>query len=560
MSFAGNNKRAAFDYESDLAAYTSTEMSPGRPAKRRAFGPSSNEGQSSPFVTMKLGEFQQLVERLNQQLRDVAASLDPNDVGKTMMMAAEYERILKVIQGLYKQPSGKVLAMGNDDINALGVAVTEDDDKLEEYPPTFTLNIPSNIIQVAAGGTHSVALSEEGEVYTWGNNDDYALGRETTDADLHKAGRVDLAQVVMVAAGDNCSLYLTFDGNVYMTGMYKDIDSGKFANVKPGQKLTNGLCQKDPVKILLPGPVQFIAGGFNACAAILGDGSLYTWGMGHFGELGRSASMGAPLLPSSGNDIPQYDLGKMYIGEIITKMKKDKDGKMAQVEDYKYHTELINQKFLTPARVEWHIPGKYDVLDVAIGELHMVVVARKDGKTRVYSCGHNNYGQLGHGDLIQRHSLFPIEALDGERIAQVSCGSHHTLFLGIMGNNVFACGRSDYGQLGMFDKKEKEAGGFQSTPIQVPFPTELGTTRIASVHAGGNNSAAVSDVGNVYTWGFNETASTGHSSKGGDIERATKLNPMRFYKKYDPTKGTDATVSSVSLGGQHSIMVVKPYL
>ena len=36
------------------------------------------------------------------------------------------------------------------------------------------------IVQVAAGGMHSVALTAEGEVYTCGVNDEGALGRETS--------------------------------------------------------------------------------------------------------------------------------------------------------------------------------------------------------------------------------------------------------------------------------------------------------------------------------------------------------------------------------------------
>lgn len=179
---------------------------------------------------------------------------------------------------MYHQPTGRVLAMGNDDCNALGIAESDDDDKLVEYPPTFTRNIPSKITHVAAGGTHSAALSEEGIVYTFGNNDDFALGRDVAPSELHLAGPVDLPEVMAIGAGDNHTLYLTVDGTVYMSGMYKDMDSGKFANVKPGEKLKKDLAQKDPVPIPFPQPVYKIAAGHSANAAILRDGSLYTWG------------------------------------------------------------------------------------------------------------------------------------------------------------------------------------------------------------------------------------------------------------------------------------------
>lgn len=35
------------------------------------------------------------------------------------------------------------------------------------------------VVEIAAGGMHAVALTHDGQVLTWGVNDNYALGRET---------------------------------------------------------------------------------------------------------------------------------------------------------------------------------------------------------------------------------------------------------------------------------------------------------------------------------------------------------------------------------------------
>lgn len=54
------------------------------------------------------------------------------------------------------------------------------EDVLEKYRPAL-LNLPDGkkVLQVACGGMHTVALAEDGTVYTWGVNDEGALGRET---------------------------------------------------------------------------------------------------------------------------------------------------------------------------------------------------------------------------------------------------------------------------------------------------------------------------------------------------------------------------------------------
>lgn len=54
------------------------------------------------------------------------------------------------------------------------------EDVMEKYRP-FPLALPGGkkVLQVACGGMHTVALAEDGTVYTWGVNDEGALGRET---------------------------------------------------------------------------------------------------------------------------------------------------------------------------------------------------------------------------------------------------------------------------------------------------------------------------------------------------------------------------------------------
>ncbi len=274
MTFRGNSKRD-FDYESALAEHTSANDSPyGHREKKRAM--------RSSFPQEKLGFYQQHMEQLNQKYKTLLLSSANED--KCVMITAEYLRILKEIKSLYHRPKGELMAMGSDDCCALGISVTNDDEKDGEYPPTFARNMPSNIIQVEAGGLHSVALTDDGRAFTFGQNDDNALGREMHDEFIHLAGEIksfppkSQGRMIMIAAGDNHSLFLDIEGNVYMCGMYKDIDSGKFANLKPGEKLKNGTSQPVPIQIHFPQPVRKIVAGHSTNAAILGDDSLYTWG------------------------------------------------------------------------------------------------------------------------------------------------------------------------------------------------------------------------------------------------------------------------------------------
>jgi len=309
--------------------------------------------------------------------------------------------------------------------------------------------------------------------------------------------------------------------------------------------------------------------------------------MGQTGELARSANL--PDHPPR-NDDGTYELGKTFVGnvsvEIVEKDEKQQDGtivkKKERVEAYDYDFDLIQKNFLTPAPVIWKTPGKRQVLELACGQSHLLVAARSvsNGSIDVYSSGHNNYGQLGHGDLQQRHVLTPvrrltlqvpcycyqnaffsrlppfqIEGLAGKAIHQVACGAFHSLALNALGNAVFAWGRSDYGQLGLFDSIQK-AGDSVKEPKQVEFPPDITSNRFVTILSGDSVSAAVTDDHQVYTWGYGDSNASGHKGDD-DIVRPKRLNLMRKYNKESGPK--TAHTYGGSGGGQHTLLLVKRY-
>ena len=80
-----------------------------------------------------------------------------------------------------------------------------------------------NIIDVAAGGYHSLAVDSDGHVWSWGLNDKGQLGYGTTEnsgaAQMVMIGdNQPMENIVAVAAGNKHSLALTADGHVYAWG------------------------------------------------------------------------------------------------------------------------------------------------------------------------------------------------------------------------------------------------------------------------------------------------------------------------------------------------------
>jgi alpha-tubulin suppressor-like RCC1 family protein len=139
------------------------------------------------FLRNKKAIREQIYEANVQALKDCVSQIDINSsdyADRVALLFADFNaRNREYMNCLYPPPDfgGDVVALGSDDARALGLASDSEEDVNEEgvYPrliPKFNLPDQGKILQIACGGMHSVVLTKNGEVWTMGNNDDYALG------------------------------------------------------------------------------------------------------------------------------------------------------------------------------------------------------------------------------------------------------------------------------------------------------------------------------------------------------------------------------------------------
>jgi hypothetical protein len=168
---------------------------------------------------------------------------------------------------------------------------------------------------VAAGGFHSLLLTADGKVWSWGNNTAGQLGRPVAEA-LPPAEVAGLPKVTRIAAGTYHSLALAEDGSVWAWGR-------RLANGHHADSAT-------PARIDLPGKAIAIAAGAEHALALGNDGQIMSWGGNAAGQLGNgtfSASARAQpvvdeqangyldLLPDAAND-PAKDILPYFIKAV----------------------------------------------------------------------------------------------------------------------------------------------------------------------------------------------------------------------------------------------------
>jgi len=262
---------------------------------------------------------------------------------------------------------------------------------LEEHIVSSPTRVPfppaTSLASVAAGGRHTLLLTQRGELHSCGSNDLGQLGREGSQTRLEPVPGLAQYTVVTAAAGANHTLAVDQWGSLFSFG---SDESGQLGHNQGAPSLRAPRL----VKSLGTVRVVAVAAGLYHSAALTASGHLYTWGSNSKGQLG---------------------LGRQA-GDLV----------------------------FSPARVE-SLVG-IPLAGLTCGGNHTVVVSRSGA---VFAWGSNSHGQLGLGDTTDRAWPAQVATLRNLRVGPggLAAGLEHTIALTEEGG-VFTWGSSRCGQLG----------------------------------------------------------------------------------------------------------------
>ncbi len=140
----------------------------------------------------------------------------------------------------------------------------------------------SNIVNISAGYSHSLALKNDGTVYAFGSNSNGELGNGTTDITTNISQVIfeEDTDIIQVSAGSDFSCALDSNGKVWAWG--------KNNNGQLGQGLSSKDNQLLPTKIAFPNGVKIIsiATGKAHALALDENGTVYGWGLNASSQVG----------------------------------------------------------------------------------------------------------------------------------------------------------------------------------------------------------------------------------------------------------------------------------
>jgi alpha-tubulin suppressor-like RCC1 family protein/chitodextrinase len=332
---------------------------------------------------------------------------------------------------------------------------------------------------LAAGSKHSVALKDNGTVWSFGNNQYGQLGDGTTNSSLTPKQASGLTGVVEVAAGDLHTLALKSDGTIWSWGYNS---TGQLGDSTSTMRLA-------PVQVSSLTGIQSIEAGNSHSVALKSDGTVWAWGRNANGQLGNGTNT---LKKVPGQVVGLTPIVSIAAGSYYTVVAAQ-DGTV-----WSWGLNSVGQLgngSLVQSLVPVKANGIANVVRVAAGGQHTLAL-KSDGT--VWAWGYNSNGQLGNGTTV--NSMVPVQVSGLSNIVDIACGGGHSIAIKADGT-VLSWGINNQGQLG------NGTGGGSLVPTAIS-----GATSPVALAAGTYHTLVLQSDGSVKATGDNASGQLGNGS------------------------------------------------
>ncbi len=286
---------------------------------------------------------------------------------------------------------GNVYAWGNNEAGQLG---TDSDSKLSA--PTLVEGLRGkNIVAVCAGRRFSLALTEGGKVYSFGQNDTLQLGYESTTKFSATPTTIEALSGVFVKqinAGTASVSAIDVNGKVYLWGNTKNCLLGKEDQSTP---VTPFLFSS----VNLTAPVVTSALSSTHSAHLQNDGQIGFMGLNTYGQYGNSETKANPSVKFNKTDVSDLGVSAIAVSEHQTVLLTV-SGKVytAGAKMPNNFDDSASTTFVPLFGQETQVP----VATAIAANYQNGAMIAQDGS--IWTWGDNSCGQLGDGKVSEGQS------------------------------------------------------------------------------------------------------------------------------------------------------------
>jgi alpha-tubulin suppressor-like RCC1 family protein len=311
----------------------------------------------------------------------------------------------------------------------------------------------SDATQISGGASHTLAIHANGTVTAWGYNSYGQLGDGAQTESATPVPVSGLSNVVAVDAGYEHNLALLANGTVMAWGDNLDGELG-FPISGPETCGTNAPCSKVPIQVPGLSDVVAVAADYYFSVALLANGTVMTWGNDYYGQLGDGvgvqsgcACVDHPVPVPGVSGVMAISIGEDHVMALlgngtVTTWGENADGQIGNGTDIGASPPAC--LCVGPVDVSG-LAGPADQIEA--GGYHSLALL---GGGLPQAWGFNADGELGNGTYtITGCECIPtpggVSGLSG--VQSVAAGDYHTLAL-LGDGSVRAWGYNAYGQVG----------------------------------------------------------------------------------------------------------------
>ena len=332
---------------------------------------------------------------------------------------------------LFLNNRGAISSCGVNGSGQLGLGYNGDEIHLPVAIPSLS-RYP--IVSVAAGYAHAVAITDAGEVLTWGDGGDGRLGHGVVSIEPHPrviTSIQDTHRIVGVACGSYHTLLLNDLGQVLSCGYNF---SGQLGLGHTSNQLTPCL-----VEALDGQYVVQVTAGSQSSGALTYQNKCFTWGNGRGYRLGHGTTYYQPK-PKLVEGLIKYTITHLALGGLHGLALDVKGNVFSWGLGYNGqlgHGNTEDQQL--PKQIEYLKESKCKIKKIHCRHYQSVLV---ETSGKVLTFGDGEYGRLGHGDIGNHNIPTVISSLEHTKISEAHFGEKHLLLLSKSddGGKLFSCG------------------------------------------------------------------------------------------------------------------------
>jgi alpha-tubulin suppressor-like RCC1 family protein len=348
---------------------------------------------------------------------------------------------------------------------------------------------------VGVGDRHMAAVTTDGRLYAWGNNEFKQIGREhiVTPEQVYSWKQITTRRNL----GRTYVLAVRSDGA--LRGWGSNIITGAEAGEIIKGAISNGSDDfyNTPQTILSGSYTQVSIGGDAHFAALRTDGRLFTWGRNNYGQCGHSYDIFNGFGIAAGKSTPG---GLTSVSVTMVSLGERHSTAITSLGQLYTWGDNSNGQLGNPTQVGPPISpiqiGTSSWTQVAAGGFYVAAI-RLGGS--LFTWGDNADGQLGSGTILSRSS--PVQ-VGTSSWTQVKSGGYYTGGITSIGR-LFMWGWNTVGQVG------------DNSTLSRSAPVQIGTSSWTQLALEVNNTTyAIRLGGSLFSWGLNDAGNLGNGTFG----------------------------------------------